>query len=98
MLLRSPLVIAGLVAAPALADPDPERGAALAAQCAGCHAAGDGAAIPGFTSHAPDAFVEAMDAYRSGARAHIAMRMFAGTLDDSEIADLAAWLSEEDAP
>ncbi len=90
------VIVAALLAGPALAEPDPERGASLAAQCAGCHADAAGEAIHAFRDMDPESFTAAMQAYRNGERTHISMRMFAGALEPSEFDDLAAWLAEED--
>lgn len=86
--------LAALVAVPALAEPDPEQGAWLGAHCAGCHADTSSEAIPPLAGMAPNAFVAAMEAFRSGEREHLAMEMFARNLSKSDIADLAAWLEE----
>ncbi len=98
MSARAPLaaLLAAPVAAAALAGPDPEHGAWLGAHCAGCHAESGSAAMPPLEGMDPDAFTAAIEAYRSGERTHLAMQMFAQTLSASDVADLAAWLAEED--
>lgn len=85
--------------APLQIDGDPERGRALAATCAGCHA------IPGYRNaypsyHVPkvggqnaDYLEVALQGYRRGTRYHPTMQAQAAELSDQEIADLSAYLS-----
>jgi cytochrome c553 len=81
----------------------PGQGDAKAGQqkngaCIGCHA------IPGYRASYPTVFSvpmirgqsgkyieNALNAYRSGDRAHPTMRAIAGSLSDQDIADLAAY-------
>lgn len=92
----APLVlIATLAATPSLAGADPEHGAWLGAHCAGCHAETGSPAMPPLKGMDPDVFTAAMEAFREGTRAHLAMTMFARSVSESDIADLAAWLAEE---
>jgi cytochrome c553 len=81
----------------------PGQGDAKAGQqkigtCVGCHA------IPGYRASYPTVFSvpmirgqsskyieNALNAYRSGERAHPTMRAIAGSLSDQDIADLAAY-------
>lgn len=78
---------------------DPQAGARLAGQCAGCHG------IPGYRNaypvyhvpklggqHAPYV-VAALQAYKTGARAHPTMRAIAAGLSDQDMADLAAFFA-----
>ena len=66
--------------------------------CAGCHG------IPGYHTAYPEVYkvpklggqhptyiVEALKAYKSGARDHPSMRAIAGSLSEKDMADLAAY-------
>ena len=77
---------------------DPKAGAAKRSQCIGCHA------IPGYKASFPKVYSvpmiagqnakyieSALIAYRKGDRPHPTMRGVAGTLSDTDIADLAAY-------
>ena len=72
------------------------------AMCIGCHA------IPGYKAVFPEvyqvpmiggqsaAYIEsALKAYRKGERKHPSMRGIAGSLSDQDIADLAAYYSQQ---
>lgn len=72
------------------------------AMCIGCHA------IPGYKAVYPEvyqvpmlggqsaAYIEsALKAYRKGDRKHLSMRGIAGSLSDQDIADLAAYYSQQ---
>ncbi len=73
---------------------DPEYGAYLASECTSCHRA-DGAVegIPAIVHWYEPDFVDAMNAYKSGGRAHPVMNMIAARLGDEEIAALAAYFA-----
>lgn len=76
-----------------LAGGDAAAGATKAGQCASCHGAngegsGDNPKIAGMDQAA---FVKAMSDYKSGARKHMMMEMFAKKLSDQDFADLAAF-------
>ena len=76
----------------ALAGGDAAAGAQKAASCTSCHGAngegmGDNPKIAGMDKAA---FVKAMNDYKSGARKHMMMEMFAKKLSDQDNADLAA--------
>ncbi|WP_455217939.1 c-type cytochrome [Kaarinaea lacus] len=82
------LIFSGAV----MAGGDAAAGATKAAQCASCHGAngegsGDNPKIAGMD---PAAFVKAMNAYKTGAKKHMMMEMFAKKLSDQDNADLAA--------
>ena len=71
---------------------DKAAGAQKAGQCSSCHGAngegmGDNPKIAGMDK---GAFVKAMNDYKSGARKHMMMEMFAKKLSDQDNADLAA--------
>jgi len=72
---------------------DAAAGAQKAAQCSSCHGAngegsGDNPKIAGMDQAA---FIKAMNDYKSGARKHMMMEMFAKKLSDQDNADLAAF-------
>ena len=72
---------------------DAAAGAGKAAQCSSCHGAnGEGSgANPKIAGMDQGAFVKAMNDYKSGARKHMMMEMFAKKLSDQDNADLAAF-------
>lgn len=74
---------------------DAEYGAYLASECTSCHRS-DGAdeGIPSITYWPEQDFVIALHAYKNQTRAHPAMRMIAGRLNDEEIAALAAYFAD----
>lgn len=79
---------------------NPEHGRDLAVTCMGCHA------IPGYRNAYPSFrvpklggqkaayVVAALTAYREGTRPHPTMHAQASSLDDQEIADIAAWVEQ----
>jgi cytochrome subunit of sulfide dehydrogenase len=72
---------------------DHERGAELAAMCASCHRLdGRDRAIPSIVGMDKQTFIEAMAAYKSGARSSSIMHAVALQLSDAEVATLAAYL------
>ena len=77
----------------AVAAGDAAAGAEKAAQCSSCHGAnGEGSgANPKIAGMDQDAFVKAMNAYKSGERKNMMMEMFAKKLTDQDNADLAAY-------
>ena len=81
----------------ALAAGDAEAGGQKAAQCSSCHGAngegsGDNPKIAGMDQ---GAFVKAMNDYKSGARKHMMMEMFAKKMSDQDNADLAAFYASK---
>lgn len=100
-------IILFALAAPALAQAPAPAGNAEAAKskismCTGCHG------IPGYktvyphvyqvpmiTGQQPVYLVNALQAYRSGARSHPSMRGIAQSLSEQDIADLAAYYSSQ---
>jgi cytochrome c553 len=72
---------------------DAAAGKAKAASCAGCHGAnGEGKAPnPALAGKAEDAFVQAMQDYKSGKRNNPIMKTFASQLSDQDVANLAAY-------
>jgi cytochrome c553 len=82
-----------LAASPAWAGGDAAAGEGKAANCPGCHgAAGEGMGEnPKLAGMDEAAFIEAMNAFKSGARENAMMQMFAGQLSEQDFADLAAY-------
>ena len=81
----------------ALAAGDAAAGEQKAAQCSSCHGAngegsGDNPKIAGMDQ---GAFVKAMNDYKSGARKHMMMEMFAKKMSDQDNADLAAFYASK---
>jgi cytochrome c553 len=78
---------------PAQAAGDADAGKALAKKCAGCHGAnGEGKKKnPPVAGMAEDAFVQAMQDYKSGKREHKAMARAAKKLSDEDFANMAAY-------
>ena len=75
---------------------DPAYGEYLASECVTCHRlGGNESGIPGIGGWPEQAFVQALHAYKSGARTHPAMRMIAGRLSNEEIAGLAAYFATQ---
>lgn len=83
---------------------DIEAGKAAATTCMGCHgASGMRNAYPTFRipklgGQQAEYLALALKAYQSGERIHPTMQAQAGALNDSEITNLAAYLSRLDAP
>jgi cytochrome subunit of sulfide dehydrogenase len=70
------------------------RGAQLAAMCASCHRLdGRSKGIPSIVGMEKEKFVEAMAAFKSGARSSSIMHAMALQLSDAEIATLAYYLA-----
>jgi len=101
-------VIAAAAVAAALALPgiahaagDVERGRKLAYTCHGCHGiesyrnAYPNYSVPRLGGQSARYLAAALAEYRAGNRSHPTMQGQAGTLDDQEIADLAAYLAGE---
>ena len=83
---------------PLHAEGDAAAGKGKTAMCAGCHG------IPGYRTAYPETYhvpklggqnaayiVNALKAYKSGERAHPAMKGIAASLSDQDMADLAAY-------
>ncbi|HEY5292624.1 MAG TPA: cytochrome c [Burkholderiales bacterium] len=96
-----------LLAGPALAQAPAPAGNAEAAKskismCVGCHGIPDYKTayphvyhVPMITGQQPVYIVNALQAYKSGARSHPSMRGIAQSLSDQDMADLAAYYSSE---
>ena len=73
---------------------DPEYGAYLSGECVTCHQLGGGDdGIPSIVGWMPEDFVTALQAYKSGHRAHPVMHLIAQRLSNEEIAALAAYFA-----
>ena len=99
------LALSGLATASSLvfaADPVGNPKAADVAMCIGCHG------IPGYKASFPEVYQvpmlggqsekyieNALKAYRKGERKHPSMRGIAGSLSDQDIANLAAYYSQQ---
>jgi cytochrome c553 len=93
------------LAAPALAQApvgDAEAAKSKISMCAGCHGIPDYKTayphvyhVPMITGQQPVYIVNALQAYKSGARSHPSMRGIAQSLSDQDMADLAAYYSRE---
>ncbi len=77
---------------------DPNRGAEMVQMCQGCHG------IPGWRTAFPEVYrvpklsgqnpayiIAALKEYKAGNRSHPSMRAIAASLDEQEMADLAAY-------
>jgi cytochrome c553 len=80
---------------------DAERGRASVRMCQGCHgiegwrtAFPEVYAVPKLGGQHAQYLVNALQAYKSGARSHPTMRAIAASLSDREIADLAAYYAQ----
>jgi cytochrome c553 len=87
--------------AAAAAKPDLIKGAAgYAAVCAACHGA-DGnstiAANPRLAQQHPEYLVKQLGEFKNGKRANPVMQGFASALSDSDMANIAYWLSSQKA-
>lgn len=85
-----------------LADGNPEQGKAKSAMCEGCHgivgyrtAYPNVYPVPKLGGQASDYVIKALNDYKSGARTHPSMRGIAAGLSDQDIADLAAYYSNQ---
>ena len=96
------LVLACVANVSAAADIVGNAKAAKVEQCIGCHG------IPGYKATFPEVYPvpmiggqsakyieNALNAYKKGDRKHPSMRGVAGTMTDQEIADVAAYYSQQ---
>jgi cytochrome c len=90
--LAAPFLVLGAISGPALAA-DLAYGRYLASECVTCHRAEARGAIPAIAGLPSEYFVHALRAYRSGRRANPAMESVARSLDDDQIAALAAYFA-----
>ncbi|MBE0619821.1 MAG: cytochrome c [Burkholderiales bacterium] len=93
------------LAAPALAQApvgNAEAAKSKISMCVGCHGIPQYKTayphvyhVPKITGQQPVYIVNALQAYKSGARSHPSMRGIAGSLSEQDMADLAAYYSSE---
>jgi cytochrome c553 len=96
-------VLAGSVLAQAPAPVgNAEAAKSKISMCVGCHGIPDYKTayphvyhVPMITGQQPVYIVNALQAYKSGARSHPSMRGVAQSLSDQDMADLAAYYSSE---
>ncbi len=90
------LLLGATTALPNAAAGDVEYGAYLAQDCSSCHRNNeDIAGIPPIAGLPTDYFISALTAYKEGERDHSTMRMIARSLDDEQVAALAAYYARE---
>jgi cytochrome c553 len=88
-----------ILVAPAYAEGNAERGEALAYTCLGCHGiegyrnAYPSYRVPKLGGQKAAYLVAAINGYRDGTREHPTMHAHAASLDDTEVADIAAYLA-----
>ncbi len=78
-----------------------QRGQALAATCSGCHGDNGIAPNPAFPSLAgqlPTYLYRQLHDYQDGSRTSPLMQNFAANLSEQDMADLAAWYSQQPPP
>ncbi len=92
--------VAGVLVAQDASIGDRQAGKALAGQCRTCHGMDGFATIPiapHIGGEPADYIAGQLTAFRDGTRTHEMMSVVARSLDDREIADLAAWYAGHDA-
>jgi cytochrome c553 len=108
MKLLAPLMLAALLAAPALAvaqdakapaKPDLAKGEAkYTAVCAACHGADGNSGIPAnpkLAGQHPQYLVKQLQEFKSGKRNNAVMTGFAAMLSDDEMKNIGAWLAAQ---
>lgn len=94
-LLPLSLILAPLAIRPGTAG-DIEYGAYLAQECSSCHHIHvTKPGIPHIIGLPADYFIEALTEYKEGARDNATMQTIARSLDDEQIAALAAFFAQE---
>lgn len=96
------VMLTAVVSGSAFAAGDAAAGANKKSMCAGCHG------IEGYRTVYPDTYrvpklggqhadyiIAALKEYKAGERKHATMRAIAGTLTDQDMADLAAYYSND---
>lgn len=93
------LALAATLSAPAFGAGDPDAGRIKANTCMGCHGiplynnAYPTYRVPKIGGMSTEYLTLALEAYRSGERAHPTMYSQAATMSDEDIADIAAFIS-----
>lgn len=91
-------IVLALSAAAALAQGDVDAGRKKSAPCQACHGAdgqGIGPQFPRLAGQYPDYMVQALTAYKTGARKNPIMAPFAAPLSPRDMADLAAYYAAQ---
>jgi cytochrome c553 len=102
--LRLTAFVIAAFAAGARAEGDPERGAALATTCMGCHGipgyrnAYPSYRVPKLGGQKPEYIVIALQAYKAKTRPHKTMQAQAESLSEQDMQDLAAFFASEGEP
>lgn len=89
-----------LVSGIAFAGGDAEAGKAASATCAACHGADGNSTIPTnpkLAGQYESYLLQALKAYKSGARKNAIMSGFASALSEQQMADLAAYFSSQES-
>ncbi len=110
MKLFAPLMLAALLAAPAIAaaqdakgpaKPDLAKGEAKYTQvCAACHGADGNSGIPAnpkLAGQHPQYLLKQLQEFKSGKRANAIMTGFASMLSDEDMKNISAWLAAQKA-
>lgn len=98
-LLAAALVMSLVLAAPARADGDAQRGKQLSYTCYGCHGIENYKnvyptySVPKLERQSPEYLASALAAYKNGERAHSTMHSQAATMSDRDMKDIAAFLA-----
>jgi cytochrome c553 len=92
---------AGTVLAQGATAGDPAKGSQKVQMCQGCHgiegwrtAFPEVYRVPKIAGQHPAYLVKALQAYKSGERAHPSMRAIAASLSDNDMADVAAYYGQ----
>lgn len=92
--------LAALVGTPVGASPAAAAPPAGLSTCVACHGAqgeGSSSGIPRLAGQDPGYLSKSLAAFKAGTRASATMQPIAGTLDDAQIAALAAWFATQQA-
>jgi cytochrome c553 len=98
-LFIAPVVFGSAALAQAPAEGDVKRGQALAYTCNGCHAIPNYKnvyptySVPKLLGQRPQYLVAALKAYKNGERSHGTMHSQAASMNDQDMADVAAYLA-----
>jgi cytochrome c553 len=97
--LKTFILVASVLAGPAFAAGDADRGQQKSQVCQACHGPdGNGVGDPQYPVIAgqyTDYLTHAMNAYKTGERSNVVMQGFMQTLNDQDIEDLAAFYSRQ---
>ncbi len=90
------VVVLGLVGLPPVAaDELFDYGEYLSGECTSCHQlSGENTGIPSIVGWSEKAFIDALKAYRSGARENAAMQNVARSLGEEELSALARFFAK----